>query len=153
MKSVDALTEEFRANGLKITPQRQSVFRALSGSTVHPNAEAIYALVSAELPSISLRTVYQTLNDLTAMGELTALDIGTGATRFDPNQEPHHHLVCAACGRVDDVAASVPGVALPAEVAAGFEVTATEVVFRGRCADCASSAARSQPPNTGDPHA
>lgn len=153
MKSVDQLTEEFRANGLKVTPQRQSIFRALSGSSVHPTAEVVYALVSAEMPTISLRTVYQTLNDLASMGELSSLDIGSGSTRFDPNLEPHHHLVCTSCGRIVDVHTTFPGVDLPAASAAGFQITATEIVFRGRCADCASQATRSQQPNTGDTHA
>jgi Fur family transcriptional regulator, peroxide stress response regulator len=153
VKSVDALTQQFRANGLKVTPQRQSIFRALSGSSVHPTAESVYAVVSAEMPTISLRTVYQTLNDLTAMGELSMLDVGTGSTRFDPNLEPHHHLVCTDCGRIDDVSTDFPGVALPRDPAtAGFEVAATEIVFRGRCASCAS-ADPSHQPNTGEPNA
>ena len=132
MKTVDELTEVFRASGLKVTPQRQSIFRALSTSTGHPTAEAVYATVSAEMPTISLRTVYQTLNDLAGMGELHALDLGTGSTRFDPTLEPHHHLVCVACGRVDDVRLDAPD---PVDTD-GFEVTSTEVVFRGRCATC-----------------
>jgi Fur family peroxide stress response transcriptional regulator len=57
VKSVEELTEQFRARGLKVTPQRQTIFRALGGSTVHPTAESVYAAVSAELPTISLRTV------------------------------------------------------------------------------------------------
>jgi Fe2+ or Zn2+ uptake regulation protein len=92
------------------------------------------------MPTISLRTVYQTLNDLASMGELSPLDVGSGSTRFDPNLEPHHHLVCDVCGRIDDVHAEFPGVAVPASVDAGFEVTATEIVFRGRCAGCAAAA-------------
>lgn len=155
MKSVELLTEQFRARGLKVTPQRQSIFRALSSSTVHPTAEAVYATVSAEMPTISLRTVYQTLNDLTAMGELSTLVVGTGSTRFDPNLEPHHHLVCDRCGRIDDLHAAFPGVAVPSSgEAGGFEVSATEIVFRGHCAACASAAESTHPnqPNTGDPH-
>lgn len=148
MKSVDELTEQFRANGLKVTPQRQSIFRALSGSTVHPTAESVYAAVSVEMPTISLRTVYQTLNDLAAMGELQALDIGTGSTRFDPNLEPHHHLVCVDCGRIDDVYGDPPDLAVPD----GFEVTTTEIVFRGRCATCRTAPPRS-PQHTGGAHA
>ena len=141
MKSVEVLTEQFRAQGLKVTPQRQSIFRALSSSMVHPTAESVYATVSAEMPTISLRTVYQTLNDLAAMGELSVLDLGTGPTRFDPNLEPHHHLVCDACGRIDDLHATFPGVTVPRSGAAkGFQVTATEIVFRGRCASCAPAA-------------
>jgi Fe2+ or Zn2+ uptake regulation protein len=154
VKSVDVLTEQFRAQGLKVTPQRQSIFRALASSTAHPTAESVYATVSAEMPTISLRTVYQTLNDLAAMGELSTLDVGTGSTRFDPNLEPHHHLVCDGCGRIDDVHADFPGVHVPEQrEAAGFQVTATEIVFRGRCADCAAAPARSQQPSTGEHHA
>ena len=152
MKSVDVLTEQFRAKGLKVTPQRQSIFRVLSASTAHPTAESVYAAVSAEMPTISLRTVYQTLNDLAAMGELSTLDVGTGSTRFDPNLEPHHHLVCEACGRIDDLHASFPGVAVPRRgVAKGFEVRSTEIVFRGHCAACAPAQPTHQP-STGDPH-
>jgi Fe2+ or Zn2+ uptake regulation protein len=146
VKSVAELTERFRARGLKVTPQRQSIFRVLSSSSVHPTAESVYAAVSAELPTISLRTVYQTLNDLASMGELSTLDLGSGSTRFDPNLEPHHHLVCDGCGRVDDLHAHFPGVVVPATgEGAGFEVTATEIVFRGRCADCAAAGPRSRP--------
>jgi Fe2+ or Zn2+ uptake regulation protein len=140
VKSVEELTQQFRAQGLKVTPQRQTIFRVLGGSTVHPTAESVYAAVSAELPTISLRTVYQTLNDLAAMGELSSLDLGTGSTRFDPNLEPHHHLVCEACGRIDDLHADFPGVAVPRDgEGAGFGVATTEIVFRGRCAACAAA--------------
>ena len=59
------------------------------------------------MPTISLRTVYQTLNDLAAMGELRQLDLGTGSARFDPNLDAHHHLVCERCGKVVDVYADV----------------------------------------------
>jgi Fur family transcriptional regulator, peroxide stress response regulator len=156
VKSVEELTQMFRRQGLKVTPQRQSIFRALQGSTVHPTAESVHAAVSATMPTISLRTVYQTLNDLAAMGELQALDLGTGSTRFDPNLGHHHHLVCRVCGRVDDLHADFPGVAVPAGNPSGFEVTATEIVFRGRCADCAAAAGDtipSNPTHTGDAYA
>ncbi len=139
MRSSEELTQIFRARGLKVTPQRQSIFRVLHASTVHPTAEAVYEVVSAEMPTISLRTVYQTLNDLAAMGEIQAFDLGTGSARFDPRTGPHHHLVCGMCGRVTDVEADFPGVAVPAGEADGFTVTATEIVFRGRCRACTAS--------------
>jgi Fe2+ or Zn2+ uptake regulation protein len=138
MRSPDALTELFRGQGLKITPQRQCIFRALEGNEQHPSAESIYELVRSEMPTISLRTVYQTLNDLTAMGEIASIDVGTGATRFDPNLTEHHHLVCDSCGAVVDVEIDLAdGVLVPPTSARGFEVARTEIVFRGRCAACA----------------
>jgi Fe2+ or Zn2+ uptake regulation protein len=138
VRSPDQLTPAFRARGLKVTPQRQAIFRALHGATTHPTAEAVYAVVSREMPTISLRTVYQTLNDLAAMGEIVALDLGTGSARFDPHTGPHHHLVCEACGKVQDLEADFPGVALPADQGHGFRVSSTQIVFRGRCTDCAA---------------
>lgn len=150
VRSPTELTEIFRAQGLKVTPQRQAIFRALHTSSVHPTADTVFDTVRAEMPTISLRTVYQTLNDLAAMGELHAVDLGTGSARFDPNTSPHHHLVCVACGRVDDLDVDFPGVVLPVENDSGFEVTATEIVFRGRCRNCAAATAtkrtRPRPP-------
>ena len=75
----DQLTGLFRARGLTVTPQRQCIFRALNETRQHPTAEAVYEEVRQEMPTISLRTVYQTLNDLTAMGELGQLDVGLGS--------------------------------------------------------------------------
>lgn len=139
MRSPEELTQIFRARGLKITPQRQTIFRVLHDSTVHPTAEAVFDTVRSEMPAISLRTVYQTLNDLAAMGEIQAIDLGTGSARFDPHTGPHHHLVCDVCGRVQDVEAEFPGVTVPDAAAFGFTVDATEIVFRGRCRDCTAA--------------
>jgi Fe2+ or Zn2+ uptake regulation protein len=133
------LTEAFRRRGLKITPQRQCIFRILHDTGVHPTAEAVYAVAAAEMPSISLRTVYQTLNDLAAMGEIQTLDVGTGSTRFDPNISDHHHLVCDRCGTVRDVELDTSALRLPAGVLDGFGVGRVDVVFRGRCAACRSA--------------
>ncbi|MCX7621176.1 MAG: transcriptional repressor [Acidimicrobiales bacterium] len=140
MKTPAELTELFRSRGLKITPQRVSIFRALYDNDTHPTAEAVYAKVLEEMPTISLRTVYQTLNDLAAMGEITQLDLGTGSARFDPNLSPHHHLVCESCGQVRDVYGEFDGVKIPKNKLAGFQVSSTEIVFRGLCPDCAAAA-------------
>ena len=145
MKTPEELTARFRAEGLKVTPQRQAVFRVLHGSTVHPTAESVHAAVVRDLPMVSLRTVYQTLNDLTAMGELGQVDVGLGSARFDPNLEPHHHLVCDGCGRVEDVPGHLLEASLPPDGSGGFHVTRTEVVFRGRCAECGPAPIDHQP--------
>src|SRR6266567_358033 len=137
MKTPEELTELFRARGLKVTPQRQAIFRIVhdtarrSRTSTHPSAESVYAVASRDMPTMSLRTVYQTLNDLAAMGEIQALDLGTGSARFDPNLDAHHHLVCDVCGRVDDIYADAREVRVPNPQRHGFTITATEVVFRG----------------------
>jgi Fe2+ or Zn2+ uptake regulation protein len=138
VRSPAELTEAFRARGLKITPQRQCIFRIVHGNAGHPTAEVVYAAAAAEMPSISLRTVYQTLNDLVDMGELQHLDLGTGSHRFDPNVDDHDHLLCEACGSVRDVTVDASALTVAPEALAGFAVATVDVVFRGRCAACAS---------------
>ena len=136
MKSPTELTELFRDRGLKVTPQRRAIFEALHGNREHPTAEGIYARVSTSMPTISLRTVYQVLHDLADMGELAQLDLGTGSSRFDPNLDPHHHLVCESCGTVLDVHGDFADVRVPVASAAGFTVSSTEIIFRGQCPQC-----------------
>jgi Fe2+ or Zn2+ uptake regulation protein len=140
VRSPDELTVAFRERGLKVTPQRQCIFRILHENPMHPAAETVYAQAVAQMPTISLRTVYQTLNDLADMGELQVLSLGTGSARFDPNVERHHHLVCDRCGKVRDVYVDASSLRAPRGAKAhGFAVTSTEVVFRGVCDSCSTS--------------
>jgi Fe2+ or Zn2+ uptake regulation protein len=137
MQSPEELTDLFRANGRKITAQRQCIFRVLQGDVNHPSAERVHDKVRQEMPNVSLKTVYQTLNDLSDLGEISALDLGTGAVRFDPNVETsHHHLVCRACGKVRDLALDLPPLEVPSTAAQGFDVSSAEVIFRGLCDEC-----------------
>ena len=130
------MTDLFRARGLKVTPQRELIFEVLAGAGHHPSADAVYAEARNRMPTMSLRTVYQTLNDLVDMGELQTLDLGTGSTRFDPNTDAHHHLVCNGCGKVRYLYADYSHLRVPEGAATGFAVGAAEVVFRGLCEDC-----------------
>jgi Fe2+ or Zn2+ uptake regulation protein len=136
VRSPDELTVAFRQRGLKITPQRVAIFRAMHGNHRHPTADSVYADVAGEMSSISLRTVYQTLNDLAGMGEIQSLDLGTGAARFDPNLDEHHHLVCDVCNTIVDVAVDTSALE-PVDVG-GFQVDRALVIFHGRCSHCAS---------------
>ena len=140
MQSPDTLSDLFRANGRKITAQRQSIFRALEGDVTHPSAEQVHERVLREMPNVSLKTVYQTLNDLADLGAIAVLDVGTGSARFDPNVETtHHHLVCRSCGKVRDLAADFPVLKVSRRATQGFEVDSAEVVFRGLCEECKGS--------------
>jgi Fe2+ or Zn2+ uptake regulation protein len=137
MESSEALTDLFRAHGRKITAQRLCIFRALQGDVTHPSAESVYEKVRREMPNVSLKTVYQTLNDLAELGAISVLDVGTGSSRFDPNVETsHHHLVCRSCGKVRDLEADFPGLSVSRRASQGFAVDSAEVVFRGRCDEC-----------------
>jgi Fe2+ or Zn2+ uptake regulation protein len=143
MKSAEELTNLFRERGLRVTPQRQAIFHLLHGNASHPTVEALYDEARAQMPTISLKTVYQTVHDLEDLGEVRVLDLGTGSVRVDPNVDgEHHHLVCTECGRVRDAPMAAEGLRLPTRYRREFDVEAVEVIYRGRCAQCARSTSR-----------
>lgn len=127
---------------MKVTPQRACIFKVLHDNDHHPSAEAVFAQAQRQMPTMALKTVYQTLNDLAEMGQIQQLDLGTGAARFDPNIEPHSHLVCTSCGTVRDLYVDLSTLDVPASQLQGFAVGSAEVIFRGRCLACR---ARTQP--------
>lgn len=144
MRPPAEMVQRFRELGLKVTPQRELIFELLWGAAEHPTADAVFAEARRRMPTMSLRTVYQTLNDLACMGEIHQLDLGTGSSRFDPNIDVHHHLVCTSCGKVRDLYADYTTISVPPDAGHGFRVGAAEVVFRGLCEDC--QAATDHPP-------
>ena len=137
MKTCEQLTDLFRERGLRVTPQRQVIFRLLQGDDAHPTVESIYERARAEMPTMSMKTVYQTVHDLEGLGEVDVLDLGTGSLRVDPNVEhEHHHLVCGSCGRVRDLPVEFDGLRVPGRYRKDFTIDAVQVIFRGRCDDC-----------------
>ena len=137
MKSSADLTTIFREQGLRVTPQRQAIFRLLEGDVSHPTVESLFDRARAEMPTISLKTVYQTVHDLEALGEVRVLDLGTGSVRVDPNvEDEHHHLLCTACGRVRDLPLEFDGLHVPPRYRRDFTVDDVQVIFRGHCDHC-----------------
>jgi Fe2+ or Zn2+ uptake regulation protein len=150
MQTVDELTRRFRAHGLRVTPQRQAIFRLLHGNAEHPTVESLHASARAEMPTISLKTVYQTVHDLETMGEVALLDVGTGSVRVDPHVEhAHHHMICTECGKVRDVLVDVRALRIPARERRGFKVADVEVHFRGVCDECAAKESNHEMSNQG----
>ena len=136
----EPLLDRLRGRGWRITPQRRAVVGALSGEHIHLTAEQVHAAARDVVPEVSLATVYNTLNELVTMGEVTAVHLGDGSARYDPKVGPdHHHLVCSGCGVMYDVQPEGMGeLALPVAQHHGMRVDAVEVTFRGRCANCGS---------------
>ncbi|MGQ9684649.1 MAG: Fur family transcriptional regulator [Anaerolineae bacterium] len=135
---LDRLSRRLRAAGGRVTSERLAILRVLAADESHPSADTIYRRVVAELPSISLATVYKTLATLQRMGEVLELTAVRGESRYDGlRPEPHPHLICARCSNVanlalEDVEALLRLAALPARQ---WTLTA-RVDFWGYCPQC-----------------
>jgi len=151
---VEAVLDRLRADGGRVTSGRRAiVLSLLSARDHHVTADDLARAVQLDHPDLHLSTIYRTLEALEQLGVVTRADLGQGRAVYHPVERAHHHLVCVDCGRIDDLPGSFPGVPAPADrLADGFEVTATEIVFRGRCATCSTAPDRS-PQHQGVAHA
>jgi len=128
-------TEACRERGMPVTHQRLAVFRALLESESHPDADAIHKSLRAAYPTLSLGTVYKTLETLQSLGLARAVSSPGPTRRFDGNRTPHHHLLCTRCGRLMDVELDqLAQIALPAGL--DFQVTDLTIQFNGICSTC-----------------
>ena len=96
------LTAALRARGMRVTPQRIVVHRALRELDRHVTADELLDAVTDRLPNVSLPTIYASLELLEELGMVRRVQ-RSGTTLFDPRTEPHHHLVCTTCGSVEDL--------------------------------------------------
>ena len=100
---MDTLALKLRENGLKVTPQRLSIYGLLLATKQHPSAEAIYEAVKSSMPSINFNTVYKTLSSLAESGLIKKLVVEENHYRFDADTSPHAHLLCVQCNGLEDV--------------------------------------------------
>ncbi len=123
--------------GLKLTPQRIAILEYLEGNEEHPSAEDIYQAVSQKFPTMSLATIYNTLDTLRERGKVIELTTDPDKKRFDPNVDPHNHAICINCKKIVDIHTSFDLV-IPEDARKGFEIFGNHIEFYGKCSQCNS---------------
>ncbi len=137
------LAERLAHSGLRNTPQREVIYRALLGKRDHPTADEVYSRVRVEMPSISLATVYNCLETLVQCDLVRQVNFERGPTRYCPNLHPHAHFHDEQSGATHDID-------VPAEIMerirellpAGYAAKSIEITFHGRMAEAANEQAR-----------
>jgi Fur family peroxide stress response transcriptional regulator len=138
----DPYDETIRGGVLRDTPQRRHVYDLLVNKRDHPTATEVFLRAKKGMPSISLATVYNSLETLVACGLVKQVHVDREPTRFCPNLEEHGHFVCDQCAKVFDIdlaAERSQQWSLPV----GFTITHHEISLRGICADCAENSQNS----------
>jgi len=92
-----------RDAGLRATSPRIAILCLLERDRTHPDAEQIRARLRKSMPSLSLSTVYGTLEAFLAHGLLRKIQSVRGPLRVDGTASDHDHAVCKECGSVFDV--------------------------------------------------
>jgi Fur family transcriptional regulator, stress-responsive regulator len=131
---------QLRRHGLQVTAQRLAVLEAVRRRP-HSTADDIDKAVRAEIGAISRQAVYDALGVLTDKAVLRRMQPAGSPARYESRVgDNHHHLVCRACGRMDDVDCSVGSApCLTAVDDAGYQVDEAEVIYWGRCSACVAA--------------
>jgi len=133
------IIERLKENGVTLTPQRMAVAEFLSGNRNHPTVDEIHRAIQNRYPTISLATVYSTLELLKELGEIQELSIRKrGKACFDPNPDIHHHLLCRKCGKIVDIEFDHPSNCpiMAKENINGCKVEEIQAYLYGICSEC-----------------
>ena len=136
-RRVDEMIGRCREAGMNVTPQRLAVYKALLRSEDHPTPEMLFKAVKRSMPSLSLATIYKSLDALEKLGVVQAVQIDSDSRRYDANMNQHHHLVCTKCSKVVDFYDQRLNGVKPGPVPHGFIPQFISVKIMGLCARCA----------------
>ena len=133
----ERVIRRLREEGLKITPQRIAIVKYLENNSSHPSVERIHRDVARNFPTISLATVYNTLDTLEKIEEVRPLMFCGKRKVYEPNMDSHHHVLCEECGAIHDIFSDYAAqLTIPGELIDQFEVRDTSVLFKGVCSGC-----------------
>jgi len=127
------LEQALARGGQRPTRQREQVFAILLSQPDHPTADEVYARCRAQMPNISLATVYNCLEALMAAGLVRQVNFEREPSRFCPNQSEHAHFHCKETGEVVDIELPAQVMqALHAILPEGYNAESIELSYTGR---------------------
>lgn len=126
------------SRGLRVTAGRVATIAHLSAHP-HSSASEMHAALAGDLPSLSLQSVHNIVQDLSEHGILSRVDLpDSGSARYEVERlDNHHHVQCVVCQRIEDVecAEVIAPCLMPADTH-GMRIIEASLTFRGICRDC-----------------
>jgi Fur family transcriptional regulator, stress-responsive regulator len=132
--------ELLRGASLRVTRPRLAVLEAVH-ELPHADTDSLIRAARRRLPDVSHQAVYDVLRALTDANLLRRIQPTGSVARYEARVgDNHHHLVCRACGAVEDVdcATGAAPCLTPCDTH-GFTVDEAEVVYWGRCPACSTT--------------
>ena len=148
LANTETLKERLRSAGMRITAPRLAVLAAVHRGG-HLSADAIALEAREHLGSLSHQAVYDNLHALLEVGLVRRIEPANAPALYEARVgDNHHHLVCAQCGRVEDVDCAVGHrPCLEPSATHGFLIQEAEVIFWGLCPLCQNSSRSEQTPS------
>ena len=139
IKSDASAIEALRSKGYKATPQRIAICRIALNSREHLSAQQIYDQVKKIHSTVSLATVYKTLEVLRDLDLVQELNFPKGQARFDSYMNPHINLICVKCGKITDIDdVTAEEIAKKVAAATKFKPNGQRIDVYGMCQQCSA---------------
>ena len=132
--SIELLTEQLKSKDIRPSYQRIKVLEYLYHKGGHPTVDEIFRALSADIPSLSKVTIYNSLHTLVDAGLVQVVDIDETEKRFDINLTSHGHFQCQACGTIYNFQVNIDQI--PIDGLNQFEITQKNIYFKGICPNC-----------------
>ncbi len=137
MEKTSGFIAKCRERGLKLTPQRLAIHKILAAKAQHPTINEVYERIKKDYPSLSLNTVYKTLQLFIELGMASQFTTKEGVIRYEVKLAPHHHVLCLKCRKIHDVFDSaLDELKVSQPLKGGFDIIRHDVIFYGYCSDC-----------------
>ncbi len=134
---MERLKSVLKEKGLKPTYQRLKILEYLNKHVdAHPTVEMIYEALVGRIPTISMTTIYNTLNAFLDKHIASAVTITGTELRYDITTKSHHHFLCKKCGKILDVNVKCP--VIEKQGVKGHKIDEIHGYFKGVCKNCLS---------------
>jgi len=133
MKNIKNLIDD---KGVKPTYHRIKILEYLVKHENHPTVDIIYEDIISDIPTISKTTVYNTLNLFVEHNLIKALNVTGTETRYDADNDIHHHFLCKKCGGIYNVNAICNFDCEDQSIIDGNEIHEIQSYFKGICKHC-----------------
>lgn len=127
------LTPFLKERGLRITPQRISILKAIIALNTHVTVDAIHK----QLPNMSLATIYNNVKLFVKLRILSELPYGDGLSKYELYQTSHYHVICKLCGKIKDF--NYPVLKEVEHLGSNltqFKISSHQLEFYGLCQSC-----------------
>jgi Fur family peroxide stress response transcriptional regulator len=141
MTPLDHYISTLKDSGMRLTPQRIAICKLLCESSDHPTAGMIYDHVRKQYPSLSLMTVYNTLDSLVNLGLVNTLgNVGDDNTHYDGDTSNHINLACISCHKIVDISISqLSNINHEISKNSGYKLLGARMMYYGLCPNCQNS--------------
>lgn len=137
ISNMERLKNILKEKGLKPTYQRLKILEYLNKHAHrHPTVEMIYEALVGRIPTISMTTIYNTLNAFLEKNIASAVTITGTELRYDITTKSHHHFLCKKCGEIIDVDVKCP--IIEKQEVKGHKIDEIHGYFKGVCKNCLS---------------